>query len=248
MTTPMPTPTVDYPVRFSVDYPEGPRNRMTAFFRIIMVLPVLAVLTAISMRGNTGLVAVAFGPVLGVMLMLVFRQKYPRWWFDWIAGVARFGARVTSYVMLLRDEYPATDEEQSVHLAIDYPDAAQLNRWLPLVKWFLAIPHYLVLAVLTFAAGIGTFVGWLAILFTGGYPRDLFEFSVAVQAWHLRVVGYAFYLVTDRYPPFSLGRPFGGAGMALVVAAVALMILGAVIWAAALAAMMSGFPGGMMYY
>ena len=235
----MTTPMSDYPVRFSVDYPDGPRDRMTALFRLIMVVPVAVVLSALTFaRGNIGLVTVAMGPALAVALMLVFRQKYPRWWFDWIAGVARFGTRVTSYLLLLRDEYPATDEEQSVHLQIDYPDAAQLNRWLPLVKWFLAIPHYLVLAVLGFAAGLGTFVGWLAILFTGAYPRDLFEFSVAVQAWNLRVVGYAFYLVTDRYPPFSLGRPLGNAGMALIGAAIVLMIL---------AAMMSGFPRGMYY-
>jgi hypothetical protein len=129
--------------------------------------------------------------------MLLFRQKYPRWWFDWNVNLTGFSYRVAAYVGLLRDEYPATDEEQSVHLE-------DLNRWLPLVKWLLAIPHYVVLVFLGIAAVVSVVVAWFAILVTGRYPRPLFSFVVGVLRWSLRVGGYAVLLVTDRYPPFSL--------------------------------------------
>lgn len=181
------------PVTFDVDYPEQPRNRLTSAFRIVLVLPVLAVL-------------VAFSGVLFIqpLLTLVFRQKYPRWWFDFNEQYLRFSNRVFAYLLLLRDEYPSTDEEQAVHLGITYPDARALNRWLPLVKWFLAIPHYIVLAVLGVGAVLATLVAWFAILFTGRYPRGLFNYVVGVSRWHNRVIGYAFALVTDEYPPFRL--------------------------------------------
>ena len=142
--------------------------------------------------------------VLPTVLMLLFRQKYPRWWFDWNRELSRFGARVGSYFLLLRDEYPSTDEEQAIHLEIDYPDAMQLNRWLPLVKWLLAIPHYIVLFFLFIGLVVTTLIAWLAILVTGRYPRGLFDYAVGVGRWCSRVSGYAFLLVTDRYPPFSL--------------------------------------------
>ena len=142
--------------------------------------------------------------VIPTVLMLLFRRKYPRWWFDWNRELYRFGARVGSYVLLLRDEYPSTDEEQAVHLEIDYPDATQLNRWLPLVKWLLAIPHYIVLALLSVASFLAVIVAWFAILLTGRYPTSLFDYNVGVARWWLRVSAYAFLLVTDRYPPFSL--------------------------------------------
>ena len=103
------------------------------------------------------------------------------------------------------DRYPSTDEQQSVHLDFAYPDArSDLNRWLPLVKWLLAIPHYIVLFFLWIAARRRVIVAWFAILFTGRYPRGLFDFVVGVLRWHNRVVGYAFMLVTDEYPPFRL--------------------------------------------
>ena len=103
------------------------------------------------------------------------------------------------------DRYPSTDEQQSVHLDIDYPDAQNdLNRWLPLVKWFLAIPHYVVLVFLTIAMVFAVVGAWFAILFTGRYPRGIFEFVEGVIRWHNRVMGYAFLLVTDRYPVFRL--------------------------------------------
>ena len=137
--------------------------------------------------------------------MLLFRQKYPRWWFDWNLELTRFGTRVAAYLVLLRDEYPLTDEGQAVHVELVYPDARQgLNRWLPLVKWLLAIPHYIVLFFLGIAAFVCVIVAWFAILFTGRYPRSLFDFVVGVLRWSLRISGYAFLLITDRYPPFSL--------------------------------------------
>jgi hypothetical protein len=142
-----------------------------------------------------------FGP----LLMIVFRQKYPRWWFDWNLELQRFTNRVSAYLALMDDRYPSTTDHQSVHLDYDYPDAARdLNRWLPLVKWFLAIPHYIVLALLNIVAVVGVIVAWFAILFTGKYPRSIFDFVAGVLRWNNRVLGYAFTLVTDRYPPFSL--------------------------------------------
>jgi uncharacterized protein DUF4389 len=142
---------------------------------------------------------------LATVLMLLFRQKYPRWWFDWNLGVTNFGVRVSAYFALLRDEYPATDDEQAVHIAIPYPAAMRdLNRWLPLVKWLLAVPHYIVLSFLALAACVCVIIAWFAILFTGRYPRSLFDFVVGVFRWSLRVTAYAFLLTTDRYPPFSL--------------------------------------------
>jgi hypothetical protein len=138
------------------------------------------------------------------MLMLVFRQKYPRWWFDWNLAITRFSARLSAYLALLRDEYPSTDEEQAVHVELPYPDAKKLNRWLPLVKWFLAIPHLIVLFFLSIAYFVVVVIAWFAILFTGNYPRSLFDFAVGVLRWLLRVSAYAFILTTDQYPPFSL--------------------------------------------
>ena len=194
-----------YPVRFSVDYPEGPRDRLSVLLRLILSIPALVLVTLLSSSSaRAGAASVAAGVAVAVLLMILFRQKYPRWWFDWLVGVYRFSARVAAYLALQRDEYPATDEEQAVHLQIDYPDATQLNRWLPLVKWLLAIPHYIVLIVLGIAAVIVTIVAWFMILVTGHYPRSLFDFTVGVSRWCYRVSGYAFLLVTDRYPPFSL--------------------------------------------
>ncbi len=288
-----PPPAGDYPVRLSIDYAEGPRNRLTTLVRPLLAIPILIVIMLVSggsgarevgrgggfangrpgsgilmpfagmpgygtpmtpetmrafqgqmpggmpavmpagmpagmpgasvmpgagavgtdgqMRwdgrrgGGAGGFATAGGMLfLPTLLMLVFRRKYPRWWFDWNLELSRFGTRVSSYLMLQRDEYPSTDEAQAVHLDIDYPDATQLNRWLPLVKWLLAIPHYLVLLVLAIGLLLAWIVSWFAILITGRQPRGLFDYIVGVQRWGARVAGYAFMLVTDRYPPFSL--------------------------------------------
>jgi hypothetical protein len=204
-----------YPVRFSVDYPDRDLNRATTFFRLLIAIPIFIVLGSVSggtwqwsyERGTA--VAAGAGGLLffGPLLMILFRKKYPRWWFDWNRELLRFTNRVGIYVGLMDDRYPSTDEHQSVHLDIDYPDVPQdLNRWLPLVKWFLAIPHYIVLFFLYIAAVVAVVIAWFAILFTGRYPRGIFDFVEGVIRWHNRVVGYAFLLVTDLYPPFSLAR------------------------------------------
>ena len=204
----------DYPVLFSVDYPEHNLNRLTTDFRIIVSIPVLILIGALSNAGwewsdsgSTGFL-VASGSVLffPTLLMIVFRQKYPRWWFDFNLQISRFGNRVAAYLALMRDEYPSTDEEQAVHLELPYPDATRdLNRWLPLVKWFLAIPHYIVLVLLGIASLVAVIIAWFAILFTGRYPRGIFDFIEGVMRWQNRVTAYAFTLVTDEYPPFRLG-------------------------------------------
>jgi hypothetical protein len=206
----------DYPVSFDVDYPEEPRDRLSVAFRIIVAIPIAIVISAISGGSYTGLdigdqadkvTFVSAGGVLflGPLLMIVFRQKYPRWWFDWNLMLTRFSNRVGAFLFLLRDEYPSTDEEQAVHLEIEYPNVeTDLNRWLPVVKWFLAIPHYIVLLALGVAVIVVTIIAWFAILFTGQYPRGMFNFMVGVGRWALRVEAYAILLTTDKYPPFSL--------------------------------------------
>ncbi len=208
-----PTTASPYPVTFDVDYPDRPLNRLTSFFRLFVVIPiaiVLSILTNATMvrdaAEKSGWKMVGGGGIifLALVLMILFRQKYPRWWFDWNQAFTRFGYRVCSYMFLLRDEYPSTDEEQAVHLGMAYPDAKLLSRGMPLVKLFLAIPHYLVLFFLYIAACVCWVIAWFAILFTGRYPRSLFDFMVAIMRWELRVGAYAFLLLTDKYPPFSL--------------------------------------------
>jgi hypothetical protein len=208
---------MEYPVRFSVDYPDRPLDRLTSAFRIFTVIPIAIVLGTVS-GGNgwdwdwnnsssTRTAAVGAGGLLffGPLLMILFRQKYPRWWFDWNLELQRFGNRVGAYLALMDDRYPATDQHQSVQLDYPYPDAERdLNRWLPLVKWLLALPHYFVLFALDIAALVVLIVVWFAILFTGRYPRGLFDFVEGVIRWHNRVIAYALVLVTDRYPPFRL--------------------------------------------
>jgi hypothetical protein len=203
-----------YPVQFEVDYPDRPLNRLTTFFRLIVAIPILIVLGLVSggewgsYRNGAGTSGAAAGGFvfLATLLLILFRQKYPRWWFDWNLELLRFTNRVTIYVALMDDRYPSTDEHQSVHLDVEYPDARRLIRWLPIVKWLLAIPHYVVLFFLDIAALVSVIIAWFAILFTGRYPRQLFEFLVGVHRWHNRVIGYAFILTTDEYPPFRL-RP-----------------------------------------
>jgi hypothetical protein len=184
---------------FDVERPTGPRDRLSVAFRLILALPIAVLLATVSGWSAGGLL------FLGPLLMIVFRTKYPRWWLDWNLQLWRFQNRVAAYVLLLRDEYPATDEEQAVRLDVDVADVpARLNRWLPLVKWFLAIPHYVVLAILWVAVVLVTVVAWFAILITGRYPAGLYDFVTGVLRWTNRVVAYAFVLVTDVYPPFSL--------------------------------------------
>ena len=214
MTT-QPTATA-YPARLEVDYLDQ-HDRVTTLFRLILAIPILVVLGVLTagvtqtvyeqggevVRTTTGGIAACL--FTATLLMILFRQVYPRWWFDFALELARFGARVGAYLGLLTDQYPSTVEEQSVHLDIDYPDAERdLNRWLPLVKWLLAIPHLIILGLLSVAAFVAVVIAWFTILFTGHYPRGLFDFVVGVARWWLRVEAYGFLLVTDRYPPFSL--------------------------------------------
>jgi hypothetical protein len=208
----MESQTTAYPVRFSVDYPDRDLNRLTTGFRIFMAIPIAIVLATLGGEGaNWGGNQWEWGAgtggllFLAPLLLILFRQKYPRWWFDWNLELLRFENRVVAYLALLDDRYPSTDERQAVQLEFPYPDAERdLNRWLPLVKWFLAIPHYIVLLFLWLAAIVSVIVAWFAILFTGRYPRGLFEFVVGVLRWGNRVGAYAFVLVTDQYPPFRL--------------------------------------------
>ena len=209
----LPPPPPAYPVRFSVDYPERGLDRVTTFFRLIVAFPILLVFGTVSGATwqwsfeNGTIVAAGTGGLLflGPLLMILFRQKYPRWWFDWNLELLRFANRVGIYLALMDDRYPSTDEHQSVHLGYPYPDAArELNRWLPLVKWFLAIPHYVVLFFLYIALVAVVIVAWFAIVFTGRYPRGMFDFVEGVIRWNNRVLAYAYLLVTDLYPPFTL--------------------------------------------
>ena len=202
---------VSYAARLEIEYPER-LDRLTTFLRLLWAIPIFMIFALV---GGGGTVAsgdtttsaggsIVGGLAVATALMIAFRQRYPRWWFDFLLALTRFESRVGVYLALMRDEYPSTEDEQAVHLELDYPDAQRLNRWLPLVKWLLAIPHYIVLAFLILGALIAIIVAWFAILVTGRYPRGLFDYLVGVGRWALRVQAYAFFMLTDRYPPFSL--------------------------------------------
>lgn len=202
----------EFPLSFDVDYPET-LDRFTTFFRIIIAIPIIIILGLISgpeaghrMNDNVKFIFNAGGIIFAAtLLMILFRQKYPKWWFDWNIAFTKFSLRVCAYLLLLRSEYPSTDEEQSVHFEIPYPDVQKdLNRWLPLVKWLLALPHYIVLAFLYIAVFFCVVLSWFAIVFAGKYPKGFFNFVVGVIRWSLRVDAYAFLLTTDKYPLFSL--------------------------------------------
>jgi hypothetical protein len=199
-------PEQPYPLQFSVEYPDRDLNRVSTFFRLFAAIPILILLATVA--GHVGGGTAIGGGILFLpaLLMILFRRKYPRWWFDWNLQLLRFTNRVGVYLALMDDRYPSTDEDQSVRLELVYPDVERdLNRWLPLVKWLLAIPHFIVLLFLWIAAIVVAIVAWFAILFTRRYPRDMFDFVAGVIRWQNRVAAYAFVLVTDRYPPFRLG-------------------------------------------
>jgi hypothetical protein len=213
---PPPSGSYDYPLTFSVDYPDRSLDRLTTAFRIITVIPIAILAATVaggSFAGQAGGQGVRYAGggigilVIPVLLMLLFRKKYPHWWYDWNLQLTRFSNRIGVYLALMDDRYPSTDEEQAVHLDFPYPNAERdLNRGLPLVKWLLAIPHYVVLFFLSIGVLVAAIFAWFAILFTGRYPRSLFAFIEGVFRWHNRVAAYAFLLITDQYPPFSL-RP-----------------------------------------
>jgi hypothetical protein len=200
-----------YPEQVRVDYPDRALNRLTTALRVVVAIPILVVLESVSgghfsaRGGNVVTYGAGATLFLGPLLMIVFRRKYPRWWFDWNLELQRFGNRVLVFLALMDDRYPSTDDRQSVHLDYRYPDATEdLNRWLPLVKWLLVIPHFVVLVFLWVAAMVSVVAAWFAIVFTGRYPRRIFAFVEGVMRWTQRVIGYAFLLVTDKYPPFNL--------------------------------------------
>ena len=210
----MPATTPTHPVEFDVDYPDRKLDRLSTLLRPVFALPILVMLALLggpafgAGRDGGGLFFIGLASGLIVvppLLTIVFREKYPRWWFDFNLAFLRFDNRVMSYLLLLSDEFPSTDDEQSVHLEIPYPDVSfDLNRWMPLVKWFLAIPHYVALFVLDVCVVIAAIAAWFTIVVSGRYPKPLFDFTVGVMRWHNRVVCYAFALTTDRYPPFRL--------------------------------------------
>ncbi len=160
-----------YATRFDVDVP-GQLDRLTTLLRPIWAIPILVIFGLLNSGGTVHYVneagkavqtsggGAAAGLFLATALMLVVRQRYPRWWFDFAVELARFGSRVGAYLLLLTDVYPSTTDAQGVHLEVAYPDATQLNRWLPLVKWLLAIPHYIVLFFLSVAVAVVTIVAW----------------------------------------------------------------------------------------
>ena len=204
----------NYPVSLKIDYSER-SNRLTTFFRIFLVIPILIILVLLTSDldedneftkedKHVYSMGIVFIPT---MLMIVFRQKYPKWWYNWNFELTKFSTRVTSYILLLRDEYPSTDEEQAVHIIIPYPDAKNdLNRWLPLIKWFLVIPHLFVLCFLYIGVLFSTIYVWCFILFAGRYPKVFFDFVVGVIRWTIRVAAYALMMITDKYPPFTLSE------------------------------------------
>ncbi len=205
----------DYPVKLSIDYPDRKLDRLTSFFRIFTIVPIAIVISLMVGSSSSwgehhdawrwgvgGTSGILFLPTL---LMVLFRQKYPKWWFEWNVNITKFTTRVCNYFALMTDVYPSTDEEQTVHIEIPYPDAKKdIKPWMPLVKWFLAIPHFIVLGLLLIAVTVVWIISWFAILFTGKYPRSFFDFNLGVFRWSLRVTAYALILVTDTYPPFSL--------------------------------------------
>ncbi len=217
----MTQPSSNYALTYDIDTPDT-LDRLSTAFRIFWVIPIAIIYGLLSgasyywtevvttngevietVSWSTGGIVAGLSAATG--LMIIFRQKYPRWWFDFALEFTRFATRIATYMMLQTDRYPSTDEQQAVHLEVDYPDAENdLNRWLPLIKWLLVIPHLFVLVFLILGAMLAVFIAWFAILFTGRYPQGLFDYVTGVTRWTLRVNAYVVLLVTDEYPPFTL--------------------------------------------
>mgnify|MGYP005631873945 FL=1 len=201
----------NYPATLTIDYPEN-ANRITVLFRLFLIIPILIILVLLSYHGagsnqfpdESYWVGILVIPTL---LMIIFRQKYPKWWFDWNEQLIKFSFRIMSYILLLQHEYPSTDEDQGIHIKINYPNVkTELNRWMPLVKWLLVFPHLIVLFFLMIGVFTSTILAWVMILISGKYPKKMFNFVVGTLRWILRVQAYALLLITDKYPPFSLSE------------------------------------------
>jgi len=196
-------------IETQIDVTMTERNRTSALFRLILVVPIAIFVAAFtpSVAGldsgdmnslNAGFFA------LPVALAIVFRQVYPSYLLSFNEALLSLQTRVNAYVCLLTDEYPSIEDNDVVSVTFPEVDAKALNRWLPLVKWFLAIPLYVVGIVYIFYGLFLTGCAWISILFSGNFPEFCAEGIVGVIAYWNRVVGYALVLVTDEYPTFSL--------------------------------------------
>jgi urea transporter len=187
----------EYPVRFDVEYPDR-LSRWKIFVKWLFAIPHLIIIYLLGIV-NSVMIFIAFFAVL-------FTKKWPRGMFDFSVQIQRWTANVLAYfLVLLRDEYPPFSGdagEYPVTLEIDYDD--DLSRWQIFVKWLLAIPHLIVLVFLAIVVYVVVIIAFFAILFTARYPRGLFDFVVGTYRWYMRVNAYAFWFMTDRYPPFSL--------------------------------------------
>lgn len=189
-------PAPGYPLRFSVEYPER-LSRLLIFVKWLLAIPHFIVLYLLAL--------IAYLFVFIAFFAILFTKKYPKGLFDFVVGYYRWNANVGAYTELLRDEYPPFSWEGGrypVTLEVDYPE--EMSRWLPLVKWLLAIPHYIALFFVGLIALLLLIIAFFAILFTGRFPRGMFDFIVGAARWNYRVTAYAGLLLTDAYPPFSL--------------------------------------------
>mmetsp|Transcript_12298 Transcript_12298/g.29571 ORF Transcript_12298/g.29571 Transcript_12298/m.29571 type:complete len:269 (-) Transcript_12298:213-1019(-) len=190
-------PSSSYPARLEVDYREDDVSRIEVLLRIFKIIPVLLFSAFV---GST--------LYLSTLIMVMFQLKYPRWWFDFRLEYKRYSTRIGTFVALMTDKYPSTTDEQIVHLDIDYPgqDVSQsMNRWGPLYKIILSVPHFFICFALKIGYLLALVVVWIYLLVAGGkYPKFIFDYIVSYWRWSLRYDAYTFLLVTDEYPPFSM--------------------------------------------
>jgi hypothetical protein len=197
-------------IETQIDVSLTERNRLTAFFRIILVAPVFIFVASFAPTSSSDFSSDNWGAygagllILPTGLAIVFRQVYPSYVLAFNEALLSLQTRLDAYLLLLTDEYPSIEENDVVSVTFPEVDAKQLNRWLPLVKWFLALPLYLVGVVYFIYAAVLTLIAWFSVLFTGNYPEFCAEGVVGTLAYWNRVAGYALLLVTDEYPTFSL--------------------------------------------